>query len=448
MHTEILVVDDDPRIIATLSRQLSEFGYVPESAPDGATARRLVTEREFSLVLLDLALPDTDGLSLLQTWAEQELTAPVVMISGKATIPDAVKALQRGAVDFLVKPIDMQVLESVIRRTLASHQLQLENSRLRRLAVTERAEFLGQAESVKALLRDAEKTADGDHPVMLEGETGTGKQVLARLIHNRSPRRDQPFVSVNCAAITETLFESELFGHEKGAFTGASSRKPGKLELVGSGTLFLDEIGELPLLCQAKLLTAVEDRRFERVGGLRSLAFSGRIIAATNRDLDAELRAGRFRKDLYYRLSTFHLKLPPLRSRPEDVPIYVDYALEQCRRKYKRDLRAPDESIGKRLAQYSWPGNVRELLHHVERIALLTEKPDISASLWLSFPTNKAMHDAADSDDLREAMDDFKRQHISRVVAACAGNQTEAAKRLGIERTHLNRLLAQYEGRR
>ncbi len=448
MSADILVVDDDPKISATLTEQLQAFGYKPEVAGDGATALQKLKAKDYNLILLDLMLPDTNGLQLLEKWKEEGLAAPVIVISGTATIPDAVTAMKQGAADFLVKPIDMQILEAVVQRTLASHVLQTENIRLKQLTGIESVEFLGDSASVKELLKNAEKIAIGENPVLLEGETGTGKQVLACYIHTHSDRAREPFVNVNCAAITETLFESELFGHEKGAFTGAFNRKPGKLELVGKGTLFLDEIGELPVSCQAKLLNAVEYREFERVGGVRTLIFEGRIIAATNRNLDVEIKKEHFRSDLYYRLGTFHLKLPPLRTRPEDVPVYLTRALERCRHQYGRDYHLPNDDTLKKLQQYSWPGNVRELLHHVERVALLSDNPVIKRSLWLSFPSSHAKSDDEGVEDLRIALNSFKKNHILRVMSSCGGNQTEASRRLGIERTHLNRLLSEFEGRR
>jgi len=448
MSADILIVDDDPQISTTLTDQLIAFGYQPECAEDGASAIGKLKDKDYNLILLDLMLPDTNGLQLLEKWREEGLASPVIVISGTATIPDAVTAMKQGAADFLVKPIDMQILEAVVQRTLTSHILQTENIRLKQLTGVESVAFLGESTPVKELLKNAEKIAVGDKPVLLEGETGTGKQVLARYIHAHSDRPREPFVNVNCAAITETLFESELFGHEKGAFTGAIGRKPGKLELVGKGTLFLDEIGELPVPCQAKLLNAVEYREFERVGGVRTLTFEGRIIAATNRNLDTEIKKENFRSDLYYRLGTFHLKLPPLRSRPEDVPVYLREALERCRHQYGRDYHLPNDETMKKLQQYSWPGNVRELFHHVERVALLSDNPAIKRSLWLSFPSSQIKSGEEETEDLRTALNSFKKNHILRVVSNCGGNQTEASRRLGIERTHLNRLLSEFEGRR
>jgi DNA-binding NtrC family response regulator len=448
MLADILIVDDDRLIAQTLAQQLGVLGYRATAVHDGASARQALPQKEFSLALLDLNLPDTTGLELLRSWQQSAPQLPVVMISGAATIPQAVEALKIGAVDFLVKPVDVDLLEAVIKRTLTAQELKRENTRLKQLSRGDEVEFLGVSAAVKSLLDEARKMARSDQAILLQGETGTGKQVLARYLHAQSERAGEPFVSVNCAAITETLFESELFGHEKGAFTGAFTRKPGKLELVGRGTLFLDEIGELPPHCQAKLLTAVEDRVFERVGGTATQRFEGRVIAATNRDLEADMKTGAFRRDLFYRLGALILRLPPLRERPEDVPVYIEAMMARLSRKYHRAVQSPEADTLEQLKKYPWPGNVRELFHHVERIVLLSEKTEIPRSLWLSFPGAQSAVQDAVGDDLRDAAENFKKKHILNVVARCGGNQTEAAKRLGIERTHLNRLLAEYEGRR
>ncbi len=449
---DALVVDDDPLITQTLSQQLAAFGFHVDTAPNGQSADRLWQSKDYDLALLDLALPDTTGLELLRKWqkagnSRDDGGTPTIMISGTGTIAQAVEAMKLGAMDFLVKPVDMTILEAVVQRTLRQTAVRQENNRLRKLTQADTPNFLGSSAAVTALLSESAKVARGEQPILLEGETGTGKQVLARWIHAQSERAPEPFVSVNCAAITETLFESELFGHEKGAFTGAIARKPGKLELVGRGTLFLDEIGELPPACQAKLLTAVEDRTFERVGGVQTLRFEGRVLAATNRDLDKEVTAGRFRRDMFFRLNTFRLKLPPLRERPEDIGVYVDWTLTRLRRERGRNFERPDADVLTQLQHYPWPGNVRELIHHVERVALLADSTKIPQSLWLSFPNSISDESAGDVRDLRTALDVFKRRHILRVVTMCGGNQTEAAKSLGIERTHLNRLLGEYQGR-
>lgn len=441
----ILIVDDDALFARTLQEQLSALGFAASHAGDGATAEKRIHAEPFSLVFLDLRLLETSGLTYLKRWKESYPNLPIIMISGQGTIPEAVQALKHGAEDFLVKPVDINILHAVVKRTLQSQALAQENLRLKQLTRVERTEFLGSSRAVQELLASVEKIAASDQPLLLEGETGTGKQILARHVHERSDRSEEPFVLINCAAITQSLFESELFGHEKGAFTGAYVRKAGKLELVGKGTLFLDEIGELPASCQAKLLTVVEERTFERVGGTRVLYFDGRIIAATNRDLDKEIAAGNFRQDLFYRLSTFRFKLPSLRSRPEDTAIYVQAALERCRRRFGRNFESPDDGILHQLASYAWPGNVRELIHHVERVALLSEGNKIPQSLWLSFPTQIHVPQMPAATNLATALDTFKKQYVQEVLSRCGGNQTQAAKRLGIGRTYLNRLLARYQ---
>ena len=443
--SRILAIDDDHLFLQMVFDQLSLLGFDVTTADNGTEGDIKARSEEYSLVLLDLNLPDTDGITLLEAWRESKLQVPVIIISGEGTIPKAVKALKLGAEDFLVKPVDINLLEAVVKRTIAALDLQVENRRLRQLTKLEDVEFLGISQAVKELLAASDKIAGSDHPVLLEGETGTGKQVLARYIYSRSNRSGEPFVAVNCAAITETLFESELFGHEKGAFTGAHSRKAGKLELVGKGTLFLDEIGELPAACQAKLLTAVEDRVFERVGGNATLHFEGRIIAATNRNLEHEVSTGNFRKDMFYRLNTFRLILPPLRQRPEDIYVYIERTLDRCCREYNRRYELPDDEILEQLSKHPWIGNVRELAHHVERIALFAEGSIIPRQLWLSMPTLRDDLSPDEAIDLKTATEAFKRKHIHKILSSCDGNQTEAAKRLGIERTYLNRLLSSYK---
>jgi len=443
--SRVLVIDDDTLALQTSSRQLSELGYGVATASDGVSGNRLLHTEEYDLVLLDLRLPDTDGLTLLKEWKARKLPVSVVMVSGQGTIPEAVEALKCGAVDFLVKPVDIRILEAVVHRTLTARRLERDNVRLRELAKADKVDFLGDSGVVQELLKTATRIAASDNPVLLEGETGTGKQVLAHYLHQHSPRSGEPWVHVNCAAITQTLFESELFGHEKGAFTGAFARKAGKLELVGKGTLFLDEICELPVACQAKLLTAVEDRRFERVGGTATLHFEGRIIAATNRNVEKQISEGSFRKDLFYRLNTFRLKLPALRDHPDDIAIYIEHTLGLCSRKYQRSYSMPDEETLQQLRNYPWHGNIRELIHHVERIAVLAESDQIPRRLWLSCPmADQTTASEIGEIELKAAIEAFRKQHVFRVLDACGGNQTEAAGKLGIGRTYLNRLLGEY----
>jgi DNA-binding NtrC family response regulator len=443
----VLVVDDDPLYSLTLIQQLAAFGYSADSAADCRQAEGRLSADEYDLLLLDLRLPDSDGLTLLKKWRGEGLSSAVIMVSGEGTIPQAVVALKEGAFDFLVKPVDITILEAAVKRALKTRQLEGENRRLKELTSGGDSIFLGVSPAADQLRGLASRISSSDHPVLLDGETGTGKQVLARFIHHKSPRSGEPFVTVNCAAIVESLFESELFGHEKGAFTGAFARKSGKFELVGKGVLFLDEIGELPALAQAKLLTVVEDRTFERVGGASTIRFEGRIIAATNRRLDQEVEAGRFRRDQYYRLNTFRLTIPPLHERLEDLPLFIHNTLEHCSRLYKRKFELPDERILESLKAYSWPGNVRELIHHIERIALLSDTSVIPRQLWLSFSPRIEKPTLSSNDNLESATHDFRRNHISAVLKSCAGNQTQAAKLLGVTRPYLNRLLHEFGGR-
>jgi len=440
----VLVVDDDPLVVQTESDILESFGAKVFSAGSIKDGLHLAQNKSPDIVFLDLKLPDGDGITLLRKLLAADLNMPVIMVSGQGSIPDAVSAIQLGAIDFLVKPVSISQLETAYRRACQIAHLKDENRRLRILSKETQTEFLGNSESIRNLLATADRIAPSDLPILLEGETGTGKQVLARHILERSDRENEPFVSMNCAAVVPTLFESELFGHEKGAFTGAVQRRSGKLELVGKGTLFLDEIGELPLQVQAKLLTAVEDRVFERVGGERQLKFLGRIIAATNRDLEKEVEEGRFRRDLFYRLKGLRLRIPPLRERVDDLPAYIKNAIKLCRQRHGRDYAMPDETIIEELKKYSWPGNVRELLFHTERAALLSDSLTIPRYQWLSgltATTTSSKSDAANMVDLHQAVETFKQQHILRILKECRDNQTVAAERLGIGRSHLNRIL-------
>ncbi len=440
----VLLVEDDPLVRQTETELLESFGAKVITATTIKEGLLLAQRHSPDIAFLDLRLPDGDGLTLLREMLAAEINIPVVMVSGMGTIQEAVTAIQLGAIDFLVKPVNATNLEAAYRRACQIATLRDENHRLRLLNKEPKSHFLGDSQTIRNLIATADRIAPSDLPILLEGETGTGKQVLAHHILDRSGREGEPFVAMNCAAIVPTLFESEIFGHEKGSFTGALQRRSGKLKLVGKGTLFLDEIGELPLQVQAKLLTAVEDRTYERVGGDRSLKFAGRIIAATNRDLEKEVEEGRFRRDLFYRLKGLRLKIPPLRDRAEDIPIYVKNAILTCRRRHGREYSMPDESILEALKKYQWPGNVRELQFHTERAALLSENLTIPKYQWLSglsSSTSPSGTDSTQADDLHEAVESFKQKHILRVLKEVGDNQTTAAERLGIGRSHLNRIL-------
>jgi len=436
-----LLVDDDAQYLNTSAQLLAALGVTSTKANSCREGLRAALAEEPEIIFLDLRLPDGDGVTLMRQLQEAGQTAPIVLISGSGTIPDAVAALKQGAVDFLVKPVGMRELEAALRRALEMGRLRSENSRLRQLIRDNSTDFVGDDPKIRELLQVADKVAASDLPILIEGETGVGKQVLARRIVARSDRADEPLVAVNCAAIVPTLFESELFGHEKGAFTGAVGRKIGKLELAGKGTLFLDEIGELPLPVQAKMLTALEDRVFERVGGSRSLRFEGRILAATNRDLNKDLADGLFRRDLFYRLQGLRLHIPALREHPEDIPLFIRRGLENAFQRYGRKVVPPADDVMNQLQLHAWPGNVRELMHHVERVVLLCTGNSAPKSLWLAGIADQALNHTHDEDDLRIAVDNFKARHIERILGECGGNQTLAATRLGVGRSYLNQIV-------
>jgi DNA-binding NtrC family response regulator len=447
-RTRVLLVEDDPLARQTETAILESFKAIVIAAETVVDGLMLAQESSPDVIFLDLQLPDGNGIDLLQQIQNSGVTSPIVMISGKAGIKDAVAAIQMGAIDFLVKPATIPDMEAALRRALDIHRLRSENQRLKTLAREPQSSFLGVSKAVRDLLLTAERIARSDMPMLIEGETGSGKQVLARHIVEHSGRENEPFVAINCAAVVPTLFESELFGHEKGSFTGANARRAGKLELVGKGTLFLDEVGELPVPVQAKLLTALEDRVFERVGGSRPLQFMGRIIAATNRDLDREIVNGNFRRDLYFRLRGLYMRIPPLRERPEDIPVYVARALEESSRRHGRHYLPPSPKVLSDLVTYPWPGNVRELQFHVERAALLSDGAEISRALWMSglgAALQAETSSTGEVDDLQTAVESFKRRHIQRILDLCKGNQTTAAERLGVGRSYLNRLIHEWQ---
>lgn len=445
MLPKVLLIDDDPLYLQTASQQLGILGAEAVTALSVKAGVEAAVSGDPDAIFVDLQLQDGDGLELIKKLREAGCSQPIVMVSGTATIPDAVSALKLGASDVLVKPVKMRDLEAALHRALELARLGKENARLRELIREGAPDFIGASPAIRELKATADRVAASDVPILIQGETGVGKQVLARYIVARSGRSKEPFVTVNCAAIVTSLFESELFGHEKGAFTGAMARRSGKLELVGKGTLFLDEIGELTPQVQAKLLTALEDRTFERVGGGRPLAFEGRIIAATNRDLTSGISDGSFRRDLYYRLRGIELVIPPLRGRPDDIPLFIAHTIESSFHRLGKPLNLPSARIMAKLQQMSWTGNVRELIHHVERVALLTPTPDAPESLWIGDSTNVEATLSTTS-DLHQAVEEFKNLHIDRVLKDSGGNQSTAAKKLGIGRTYLNQLLAKRNG--
>ncbi len=373
----ILIVEDDESLSRLIEKKLREKGFRVDNVGSGEEAKKFIAERNYEVVLLDIRLSDMNGLDLLREMSPKT-NAKFIVITGYGDINTAVEAMRAGASDFIQKPFSFDILEVSIERAIKEKRLEEENRTLKSFLFDKDSEitFETRSPAFKKVLELVESAAMSDINVLLRGETGTGKEVIARSIHKLSDRRDKPFIVVDCSSIPEHLFESELFGHERGAYTGATQRKLGLVELADGGTLFLDEIGEIPLTMQSKLLRFVETRSFRRVGGLREIKVNVRIISATNRDLNAMVRKGEFRSDLLYRINTMEIEIPPLRERKEDIPLLVELFLKRFRKKIK------PETV-KLLMNYSWPGNIRELRNMIERASLLSKGEYIDEHLCL-----------------------------------------------------------------
>src|SRR3989449_4146743 len=441
----ILIVDDEPAIQSTLKGVLEDEGYRVSAVGSGAEALARVAEDGPELVFLDIWMSGMDGLETLAKIKRLRADAAVVMISGHGTIETAVKATKLGAYDFIEKPLSLEKTLLTAARALEHARLARENATLRE-SLVERAEIIGDSEPVRRLREQIATAAPTTGRVLIRGENGSGKELVARAIHARSARREQPFVEVNCAAIPEELIESELFGHEKGAFTGALARRRGKFELADGGTLFLDEIGDMSLKTQAKVLRSLEEQAFERVGGKDTLRVDVRVIAASNRNLAALIREGQFREDLYYRLNVIPIEVQALRTRKDDIPAHVSHFIAQfCAENGKRIKTLSSEALGYFLA-YDWPGNVRELRNMLERLVIMAPgdviaADDLPAPLR---PKEAAAAGEARERSLKDARDSFERAYILAELRINDWNVTRTAERLGIERSHLYRKLKAY----
>jgi two-component system nitrogen regulation response regulator NtrX len=417
------------------------------TAPDGEAALKLVAEEPPDLVLLDIALPGKDGLEVLQELKSRYATLPVVMISAYGSVENAVKATRLGAYDFIEKPPNADNILLTVRNALEMARLAEENRRLRLQAAPAR-EIVGKSEALQRLREQVRMVAPTNASVLITGENGTGKELVARALHAFSHRSHKPFVEVNCAAIPEDLIESELFGHEKGAFTGATSRRQGKFDLAHEGTLFLDEIGDMSLKTQAKILRILEEQRFERVGGSRPIQVDVRVVAATNKNLAEEIQRGTFREDLYHRINVIPLQVPPLRERREDIPLLAGHFLQEL----ARENDAPPKTISPRaleaLVNLPWPGNVRELKNFIWRLAILTPGPQIDLpDLHLTPPPESESGDLdhlLQMSDFREARARFEKEYLRRQLEECGGSVSLLAEKIGLERSHLYRKLKAY----
>jgi DNA-binding NtrC family response regulator len=435
-RARLLIVDDDPGTLASLSRAFRLAGYEATVCDSAARALELLRNERFDLLLSDVVMPGKDGLSLLEDLRTLGAVIPVVMISGQANIEMAVRATRLGAVDFLEKPLSTDKLLLTVENALRLRRLEEENRQLRQRVGGHEIVFAG--ETMRRVMAQVERVASSESRVCILGETGTGKELVARAIHQGSPRRDGPFVTLNCAAVPAELIESELFGHEKGAFTGAAARHLGKFELAHRGTLFLDEIGDMPLPMQAKLLRVLEEGELERVGGDRPVQVDVRVLVATHHNLAELVQKGAFRQDLYHRIFVFPLQLPPLRQRREDIPTLVEHFARQVAGQNGWKPAAFTSEALEELQAYPWPGNVRELRNVVERLLLLAgDRVDRDAVHLALPPAGGLTPPAAGSGTLAERVEAFERESLLTELRRHNYHMTDTAKALGLERSHL-----------
>jgi two-component system nitrogen regulation response regulator NtrX len=450
-HEEILVVDDERNIRSSLEGILTDEGYHVRAVPSGEELLKQIAQTAPDLVILDVWLPGMDGLQALTEVKRVHPELPVIMISGHSTVETAVKATKLGAYDFIEKPLSLEKTVLAVRNALDRQRLELENRALRQ-TLEQRYEIVGESPPIQALRVQIQSAAPSHGRVLIRGESGTGKELIARAIHRQSLRADRPFVEVNCAAIPDELIESELFGHEKGAFTGATTKRRGKFELADGGTIFLDEIGDMSVKTQAKVLRVLQEQTLERVGGTETISVDVRVIAASNKDLEEEIRKGSFREDLFYRLNVIPFEVPPLRERKEDIPLLASHFLRLFSREYgKREKRLSGEALDL-LLQHPWPGNVRELRNVVERMVIMVPHDairdfDVAPSLRPRpgpVPDGSSEPNLEWNGTLREARERFEREFILRRLKEGNWNITRTAERLGIERSNLHRKIKAY----
>jgi DNA-binding NtrC family response regulator len=445
----LLVVDDDAAFRQVMARELSRFGYEVDAAGTGEEAVERAKESEPEVVLLDLRLPGMGGLEALKAIQAATPAAEVIMLTGHGSIDSAIESIRIGAFDYVVKPCPLDELHIRIQRALERRALRQRATILERgLTPPDLSDsFIGESQEFRRLLSLIDRVAPSDSTVLITGETGAGKERVAKLIHARSPRRARPFVVVECAALQESLLQSELFGHERGAFTGADRAKPGLFEVANSGTIFLDEIGEVSPATQTKLLRVLDTSTFRHVGGTREIRVDARILTATNRDISAMVRQGLFREDLFYRLSTITVEVPPLRTRGADVDLLAQHYVTVLNERFGSDKRIGEAAL-ELLRRHNWPGNVRELLHVVEAALVLCEgslvlPEHLPAALRNSRPVTPTTTSVAQKTEL-PTLADAERAHIREAIESCKGHRGNAAKILGISERNLYRKLREY----
>jgi len=439
----LLIVDDEESIGVTLKEALSDEGYYVWAVQNGYDALHTLEKCDIQVVLLDIWMQPLDGLEILKKIKEKCPHVAVVMMSGHGSIETAVIATKLGAFDYVEKPLSLERILVLLNNLNQILELEEENKRLRQ-EVDEKYGLIGESGALKQIKKLIQVVAPTNSWILITGENGTGKELVARELHHLSQRKDRAFVAVNCAAIPEGLIETELFGHEKGAFTGAYARKKGKFDMADGGTLFLDEIGDMSLHTQAKLLRILQEQQFERVGGNETIEIDVRVIAATNKDLSEEIKNNRFREDLYYRLNVIPFHIPPLRERKEDILSLSEYFLADVAKHNKVQKKSLSPRALKKLEEYHWPGNIRELRNLIERFAVMTESTEIGErDIILSHGVgNKEVE--INACDLKGARGEFEKKFIMEKLSECEGNISKTAKAIGLERSHLHRKIKQH----
>ncbi len=437
----ILVVDDETSVQRLLRDVLAKQGYKIMTAGNGQEAVETYQANRPDLVLMDVRMPVMDGMTAFGSIKAMDQEAMVIMMTAYATVEDAVKAMKEGAFDYIIKPFHIDEVKVIVRRGLEVRSLTNEVKSFRRRLADSYANIIGKSRRMQEVFDIIERVADTNVTVLIRGESGTGKELVARAIHYHSPRRDKPFVKINCSAMPATLVESELFGHEKGAFTGAHIRKPGKFEMADGGTLLLDEVGEMDPATQVKLLRVLQEQEFERLGGTETIRVNVRVIASTNANLEEAINRKAFREDLYYRLNVVPVRLPPLRERREDIPELVQYFVQKFAREFHREVRGVAPEAIDLLIRYSWPGNVREL-ENVIKHAIILGNGDLLTPLHLPVNVRMGLQEqgtpvTGHHRQLRAAVRELERCMIRRALAETGGNRSEAAKQLGISRRAL-----------
>lgn len=453
---KILIVDDELNMRLVLSAMLKWEGYEVAAAADGLEALQILKSGPVAAVVTDLKMPRIDGMELLNRVSQEYPDIPVIMITAHGTVATAVEALKKGALDYITKPFELEEMKNVVSKAIKTRNLKV-NELLATPDDIERTGIIGSSKPILEIFDSIKRVAPTTTTILINGETGTGKELVAEAIHRNSPRKNNPLIKINCAAIAETLMESELFGYEKGAFTGAAISKPGKFELAHKGTLFLDEVGEIPRDMQVKLLRVLQEQEFERVGGLKTIKVDVRFIAATNKNLMQRVGEGSFREDLYYRLNVFPINVPPLRERTDDLWPLVDYFIEKFNKKLDLTIGGMDDAVKEMLLLHRWPGNIRELENLIERMMLLAKTsmitadevpPEFKADLDKDVASGLMEDKKPFKDFVRTHMESVEKQMILKYLEEFEGNVTKAAKQLGLSRKGLQLKMIRYNLRK